>query len=189
MARLVDWLTGGDLRSDGASNQVVQAVLQNEQLMADLAEGLSHEDERVRGRTMDAFEKIARTRPELVQPYLPQVLALLKSKHSMMTRMHAAKLLGDLALYAEEIPRMLPALLLMLEDPKTFTKSWTISSLCIIARKFPQYHQEIAERIRELENDPGAAIRTRVGKALRVLSDPNQPFPKGWIKSEKLRIK
>ena len=79
MARLVDWLEGGDLRSDGAANQAAQAVLQNEALVADLAEGLSHEDAVVRGRTLDALEKIARTRPELVHPYLSQVIALMRT--------------------------------------------------------------------------------------------------------------
>ena len=188
MARLVDWLEGGDLRSDGAANQAAQAVLQNEALVADLAEGLSHEDAVVRGRTLDALEKIARTRPELVHPYLSQVIALMRTEDTMLARMHAAMLFGDMAIYEEEIVSMLPVLLGMLNDSTAFTKSWAISSLCIIARKYPQYHSEIAGRVQRLENDPGRAIQTRAGKAMALLSDPAQPFPKGWIKSTKLGL-
>ena len=98
MARLVDWLTGGDLRSDGAADQAAQAVLQNGQLIADLAEGLLHADALVRGKTLDAMEKVARTRPELVYPYLPQVINLLNTEETMLARMHAAMLFGDMAI-------------------------------------------------------------------------------------------
>jgi HEAT repeat protein len=188
MAHLVDWLTGGDLRSDGAADQAAQAVLQNGQLIADLAEGLLHADALVRGRTLDALEKVARTRPELVQPYLPQVINLLNTEETMLARMHAAMLFGDMALYERDVPQMLSILLGMLKDPKAFTKGWAISSLCIIARICPQYHQEIAASIQRLENDPGAAVQTRARKAMAVLSDPSRPFPKGWIKSTKLGL-
>jgi HEAT repeat protein len=164
----------------------MQAVLQNEALAADLAEGLAHKAAVVRGRTLDALEKVARTRPELVHPYLHEVIALMRTEDTMLARMHAAMLFGDMAIYEEEIASMLPVLQEMLNDPAAFTKSWAISSLCIIARKYPQYHQKIAVSIQRLENDPGRAIQTRAGKAMALLSDPAVPFPKGWIKSIKL---
>ncbi len=188
MNDLIGWLAGGDLRSDGAAGQAAEAVLTNEGLMPDLAEGRSSADEVVRGRTMDAFEKVARTRPDLVLPYLPQVLKLIQTEKTMLARMHAAMLFGHLAVYGEVIPRVLPALLGMLDEAAVFTRSWAITSLCIIARKKPQYHAQIVTRIHKLRDDPSAALRTRVRYAMEILNDSCKPFPKGWIKSDRLGL-
>jgi len=187
MNTILEWLEGGDLRSDGAASQAAEAVLKKEQLIDDLAEGLMHPGDVVRGRTMDALEKIACSKPELVLKYLPQILDLLKKDQVMMVRMHAAMILGHLAVFAEIIPQVTPVLLYLLDDPSTFTKSWAIVSLCIIARKYPDYHQEILTKVTELRDDSSAAIRTRVRNALEILMNDRLPFPKGWIKSEKLK--
>lgn len=186
MNTLLEWLEGGDLRSDGVSSQAAETVLKTESLISDLAAGLSHADDVVRGRTMDALEKIARSRPDLVLAYLPTILDLAKNDQVMMVRMHAAMIFGHLAVYAEIIPEVLPVLLGLLEDKSTFTKSWAITSLCIIARKYPQYHQKITAKVISLEHDPSTAIRTRVRYAMEILTDQSKPFPKGWVKSEKL---
>ena len=188
MNDLLAWLEGGDLRSDGASNQAAEAVLKNEGLMSDLTEGLSAPDEIVRGRSMDAIEKVARTRPDLVLPVLANILVLLQTEKTLLARMHAAMLFGHLALYEEVIPQVLPVLLNMLNEGSVVTQSWAITSLCIIARKYPQCHAQIANRIHQLCDVPSAALRTRVRYALEVLGDNCKSFPKGWIKSTKLGL-
>lgn len=188
MNDLLAWLEGGDLRSDGASNQAAAAVLKNEALMPDLAEGLSAPDEIVRGRSMDAIEKVARTRPDLVLPVLSYILNFLQTEKTLLARMHAAMLFGHLALYEDVIPQVLPVLLKMLDGDSVFTQSWAITSLCIIARKYPQHHAQIADRIHQLRDAPGAALRPRVRYALEVLGDNRKPFPKGWIKNSMLGL-
>lgn len=182
------WLEGGDLRSDGAASQAAEAVLKNEGLMPDLVEGLDSADEVVCGRTMDAFEKIARKRPDLVLPYLPAILKLLETEKTLLARIHAAMLFGHLAVYKDVIPQVLPVLLNMLNERAVFTQSWAITGLCIIARKEPQYHAQIAARINGLRDDSSAALRTRVRYAMEILTDSRKPFPKGWVKSEKLGL-
>jgi hypothetical protein len=63
---LLDWLKGGTLRSDGAADQVADAVLIELVLFEDLLEGLKSEDDVVRGRTADAIEKVARKHHQFV---------------------------------------------------------------------------------------------------------------------------
>jgi hypothetical protein len=186
MNTILEWLEGGDQRSDGAASQAADAVLENKQLMPNLAEGLDHPDDLIRGRTMDAFEKIARSRPEWVLAYFPKILELLQKDTVMMVKMHAAMTLGHLAVFKETIPLAAPALLDELDDPSVFTKSWVIVSLCIIARKYPNWHAEILTRIHVLRNDPSVAIRSRVRNALEILMNERLPLPRGWIKSEKI---
>lgn len=59
--KLLTILVGGDLRSDGRSNEVVEKVLEDPSLLPVLIKGLCVEDDVVRGRTVDALEKVART--------------------------------------------------------------------------------------------------------------------------------
>ena len=188
MNTLLEWLQGGDLRSDGAANQAVEAVLKNKNLIKDLIEGLDQADDVVRGRSMDALEKVARSRPDLVHPYFPGILTKVKSDQVMMVRMHAAMLYGHMAVYEDCAHQAVPQLLEMLDDRVTFSRSWAIASLCIIAWKYPQYHVEVSNRIAALTTDSSAAICTRARKAMEVLASADKPFPKGWIKSEKIRF-
>ena len=185
---LLEWLRGGDLRSDGAANEAAEAVLKNKDLIKDLVEGLDQADDVVRGRSMDALEKVARLRPALVRPYFSGILTKVKPDQVMIVRMHAAMLYGHMAVYEDCAHQAVPQLLEMLDDHETFSRSWAIVSLCIIARKYPQYHAEVAKRIDALTTDSSTAIRTRARKAMEVLANADKPFPKGWIKSEKIRF-
>ena len=185
MNTILDWLSGGDLRSDGAADQVAEAVLQHPALIDDLTAGLNSPDAVIRGRTADALEKIARSRPDLMIRHLPLLLSLLKKDTVPMVRMHLAMMLGHFAEYSEFVDTIIPALLQALDGTRVFTKSWAIVSLCIYARKYPRYLEEIAENIAELSTDPSKAIQTKVRYAMEILSDDEIPFPKGWVKSER----
>jgi HEAT repeat protein len=74
MNQLLNWLGGGDLTSDGDSNQVADLVIEIPALLDDLIEGLRSENDVVRGRAADAVEKVAWHRPQNVARYLPMVL-------------------------------------------------------------------------------------------------------------------
>ncbi len=185
MNTILDWLSGGDLRSDGAADQAAEAVLQYPVLIGDLVAGLDSPDAVIRGRTADALEKIARSRPDLTIWHLPLLLSLLKKDTVPMVRMHLAMMLGHFVEYSEYVDTIIPALLQALDETHVFTKSWAIVSLCIYARKYPRYWEEITKKIAELSIDPSKAIQTKVRYAMEILSDDEIPFPKGWVKSER----
>ncbi len=65
MNDLLELLKGGDMRSDGAADEVAEDVIQNPELFGLLFDGLSETDDLVRGRTAHALEKISRAHPEL----------------------------------------------------------------------------------------------------------------------------
>ncbi len=103
-----------------------------------------------------------------------------------MVRMHLAMMLGHFAEYPEYVDTIIPALLQALDETRVFTKSWAIVSLCIYACKYPRYWEEITKKIAELSNDPSKAIKTKVRYAMEILSNDEVPFPKGWVKSERV---
>ena len=187
MNQILEWLSGGDLRSDGLADEVAAAVLKSPDLFDDLYAGLSESDDVIRGRTADALEKISRQRPDLIAAHLPEVIDLSRSDQVPMVKMHLAMIFGHLALYEELIDILQSALFDLLEAESVFAKSWAIASLCIIGRMYPQKIDRIVNRISQLQEDNSVAIRSRARKALNILTNPSASFPKGWIKSDRLK--
>jgi len=188
MSQILEWLSGGDLRSDGMADEVASAVLKSPELFDDLYAGLSEIDDVIRGRTSDALEKISRQRPDLIVDHLPELVALSSSDQVPMVKMHLGMIFGHLAHYEQHIDTLRSALFDLLDDESVFAKSWAIVSLCIIGRLYPQESQRIVNRISQLQRDNSVAIRSRVRKALDILTNPSAPFPKGWIKSDQIRV-
>jgi len=186
MNQVLTWLSGGDLRSDGMADEVAHFILDNPGAFEDLYAGLTEADEVVRGRAADAIEKVSRSRPDLLVDHLPQIESLARKEQVPLVKMHLAMIFGHLAVYPELIEQLKPPLIDFLDDDSVFTRSWTIVSLCIIARKYPQECQGVIELLVPLLADGSIAIRSRVKKAINLLTDPTEQFPKGWIKSEHL---
>ena len=187
MGQILEWLSGGDLRSDGMSNEAADFVLTNPELFNELFEGLSVSDDVVRGRTADALEKISRTRPDMLVDHLPTLLKVAEEDHVPMVKMHLALIFGHLAMYEEQHRDLISMLLYLLEDGSVFTRSWAVVSLCILARVYPEKNSRILESIESIQRDSSIAMRTRARKAIEILTDSNAPFPKGWIKSDHLK--
>jgi hypothetical protein len=183
MSDLERWLSGGDLTSDGAADQVVEFVSQHPELLPDLVAGLNSDDDVVRGRAADALEKVARSQPDEIVDYIDLFLARAVEDKTPMVRWHLAMLLGHLSHYRYLNERILTTLLKMLQDDSVFTQSWAMVSLCLIVRQYPQFGDEVIPKIASLAKSPSAAIQTKVRKCMPLLMNPETPFPKGWIKS------
>lgn len=181
---LFGMLTGGDLRSDGMANEVVEIVLTNDALFDDLYLGLRDSDDVVRGRAADALEKIGRSRPELLLQHLPELLHLAKSDKVAMVRWHIAMILGYFVIYPDLVGEISAVLVDLLVDRSVFVKSWAIVSLSIIGRNYPDWKDEVVIAISGMQGDSSTAIRAKVRKALVLLADDALSFPPGWVKSE-----
>ncbi len=187
MNQVLTWLSGGDLRSDGMANEVADFILENPTAFEDLFAGMSEEDAVVRGRAADAIEKVSRKRPDLLRDHVLEIRRIAQHEKVPLVNMHLAMIFGHLAVYPELVEQLLPALIFLLDDKSVFTRSWAIVSLCIMARKYPQVCQDVLGNLTPLQQDGSIAIRSRIKKAINLLTDPEAEFPKGWIKSEHLQ--
>ncbi len=142
----------------------------------------------VRGRTADALEKIARSRPDLLIDHLAALIQLGRSDNVAMVRWHIAMLLGHLVVYERMVGQIYPMLIDMLRDRSVFSRSWAVVSLTILARVHPLYRDEIILAVSRLQWDSSAAVKSRVRMALAALADSEAPFPAGWCKSERLTL-
>ena len=184
MNQVLTWLSGGDLRSDGMANEVADFILENPTSFDDLFAGLSEEDDVVRGRASDAIEKVSRKMPDLLLDHVPEMSRTAQHEKVPLVKMHLAMIFGHLAVYPDLVEQLLPILIFLLDDKSVFTRSWAIVSLCIMARKYPQLSPDVLGNLAHLQQDASIAIRSRVKKAISLLTDPEAEFPKGWIKSE-----
>jgi hypothetical protein len=187
MNSILEWLSGGDLRSDGMANEVVDVVLKNPRLFDEVYAGLDEADDVIRARTADALEKISRIETKLLKNHVPRLIQIAREDPVAMVRMHLAMIFGHLAIYEELVDDLSSILLNMLDDESVFAKSWAIVSLCIVARKYREKCELILGEIVSHQNSSSIAIRTKVRKAIRLLTDEGSSFPKGWIKSEHLQ--
>jgi HEAT repeat protein len=184
MNDLLELLKGGDLRSDGAADEIAEDVIQNPELFSLLFEGLNETDDLVRGRTAHALEKISRVHPELFKDSTIELLEFAKSDYLPFVLWHLAMLFVNLNLTLDEKKETISTLYYLLENKSVFVKTWSISSLTILAMKNPDEKDEIITRIRKLEKSKSAAVRNRVSKALKVLEE-KCILPKDWSKIER----
>lgn len=175
------------MRSDGPANDVAEFVLENTEAFEDLFAGLSEADDVVRGRTADALEKVSRSRPDLIRDHMLEMSTLARQEQVPVVKMHLAMVFGHLAIYPELVQQLMAVLLFQLTDESVFTRSWAIASLCIIARKYSDECRIVLDHLVPLQKDRSIAIRSRVKKAINLLTDSGAQFPKGWIKSEHLQ--
>lgn len=188
MNQLLQWLSGGDLRSDGMANEVAALVLDNPEAFDDLFDGVTVIDDLIRGRAADALEKVARRRPDLLIGRLDELVAVAEIDHVPVVLMHLAMILGHLAMYEERLDEILGALAGLLRRDGVFVRSWAIVSLCIAGKLYTSRLGDVVDLIVPLRSDASAAIRTRARKAIHLLTQPGAAFPKGWVKSEHLKF-
>jgi HEAT repeat protein len=186
MNELLTLLSGGDLRSDGLAEEVADAVLLNPKLFDQLMAGLELSDDVVRGRSTDALERISRTSPEYLLPYLARLIRLSQEDKVAMVRWHLAMIFGNLSFFPEITDDLVAVLFDQLADPSAFVKSWAVASLAIIGKGYLERRGEILDQIARLRNDGSIAVRTRANKALTALENDEIPLPNGWIKSRRL---
>jgi HEAT repeat protein len=187
MVDFLEMLSGGDLRSDGRSNEVVEIVLRSPQLLGKLIEALSETDDVIRGRAADALEKVSRTRPELVKEHLPLLIKLAYDDKVPMVKFHIAMIFGNLKTSGEMFDQITSALFHLLQDESVFVKSWVIVSLCIISRRNKKIQEKTIEEIRHFQNHKSIAIRSKVAKALKILEN-NEPIPPNWLKAKESQV-
>lgn len=183
MNQVLRWLAGGDLRSDGMSNEAAGFILGHMQFFEDLYAGLHEDNETIRGRAADALEKVARQRPDVFVGRLDDLVRIARHDPVPMVRWHLAMILGHLAADGWRADDLKRTLLSMLADSSAFVRSWAISSLCILGRNHPRMRSQILKRLAPLQRDASIAVRSRVRNAMTLLLDQDAPFPKGWIKA------
>lgn len=188
MNKIRKWLAEGDLTSDGRANDVVQIIYDNPEKIDDLLVCLEDTNEVIRGHAADAIEKIGREKPEIYLPHMHILLERAIQDDLPMVQWHLAMLFGHLAIYEALIDPIISVLLDLLTSLSAMTVTWSMASLCIIAKLHPDYSPRVLGEISQFEESTKVSIKSRSREIKQILLE-DKSIPKHWVKSPAVQAK
>lgn len=165
MNKILQQLTGGDLRSDGRADDVARQVIERPEFLPDLIEGFDSDSKIVRMRTAHAIEVISRKHGGLLEECKSKLIKYAKEDTLPETKWHLAQVFGNIDLSDEELHIVLPVLYEYLKSGTILVRSWAVVGLGDIAEKNARFRNEILQKVAELEDDKSPAVRKRVSQA------------------------
>jgi len=163
---LLDKLTGGDRRSIGRAEEVVERVLKQPALFGQLMTGLRDLDPLVRMRAADVAEKASLKQPELLRPFRAELLRLLDEATQQELRWHMAQMVPRLPLSSKERLRAASALRRYLEDPSSIVKTCALQALAEIAARDKGLQPAVKALLQNAIKGGTAAMKARSRKLL-----------------------
>jgi hypothetical protein len=172
---ILDELRGGDRRSIGRSNEVVEIVRRQPTLFLNLMEGLHHEDKLVRMRAADAVEKLTVTNPEWLRPFRVQLITLAAGAKQPELRWHLAQVLPRLELSKRDLVIVAAVLRRSLRDPSRIVKTFAMQALADLTKQDPTLRNSIRSLLLSLTKTGSASVKSRGRKLLTELRAESVP--------------
>jgi hypothetical protein len=154
-------LAGGDRRSIGRVNEVVDLVRLKPSHANRVFQCLWDPDACVRMRAADALEKLSRQRPHLLQTHRKQLLDLLAETNQKEMRWHLAIMIARLRLTASECQQAKDLLLSYLEDKSSIVKTCAMQGLADLTLQCPGLHALVLDQLRSCSRMGTPAMRAR----------------------------
>lgn len=178
--RLRRLLSGGDRRSIARADDVVELVLAGRAPVVDLvALTIDEEDWLVTARALDALEKIARRRADLVRSHR-RVFLEHGASDKWEIRLQVVRAIPLLDWKPRELERAKAILLDNLDHPKTFVRAWALDSLATLAKRDAGLTAAVERHLNTFERSSSKAlqararhIRARLAKTAAALSITN----------------
>jgi hypothetical protein len=167
-----EMLKGGHHNSLGRTEEVVEIVLADRTRLDELYASLADADELVRMRAGDALEKVCRSRPEWLRPYVERLLGEVGAIEQPSVQWHVAQMLdhlrGDLS--DEQEARAAE----LLQRNLTQSSDWivlnvTMDVLSEWARCNPTLAAWLEVELERLRQDPRKSVSKRASKRLAGL--------------------
>ena len=169
MNKLLDQLKGGDLRSIGKANEIIDQVITQSDF-DDLVEGLEFPDRKVVMRVVDAMEKITLDkRVDFLQKHKVKLIHLSKEAKDKELKWHLALLLPRLKLSKREVEMMRDLLTKWAKD-KTESKIVRVNSIQGLSELVKQRQNMVKDfesLLFEIEKENIASLKARIKKILK----------------------
>jgi hypothetical protein len=170
MTEFAEMLSGGHPNSLGRTEEAVAAALANEERIGELFDTLASEDATVRMRVGDALEKVARERPEAVEPYVERILGEMARIDQPSVQWHVAQLLTEVPLTPAQRRRGIAWLWRTWERSDDWIViSETLTALAHFAPRSPSVRERLPDALRETQRDPRKSVARRATKLLESL--------------------
>lgn len=162
---LAAMLSGGDLRSIGKANTVVENVRTQRQfdvLFSLLFDG----DRKVVMRAADAIEKITQSFPRFLGPHKKEILDFLISAGNIEFKWHLALLVPRLKFTKVEAATAWKVLSIWLMDSKEskIVRVNSLQGMCGLLQKFPAYQGDFQRMTARIHTEKVPSLEARLKK-------------------------
>ncbi|CAB1085641.1 hypothetical protein D1AOALGA4SA_13126 [Olavius algarvensis Delta 1 endosymbiont] len=162
-------LQGGDRRSIGRVDEVVDQVLRSVSLFKVLVKGLQVDDPLIRMRSADAVEKITRVKPDLLNSHKKVIIRLAGQSDQQEVRWHMAQILPRLSLTPGERQTIVDTLYVYLNDKSKIVVTFALQALADLAAADKQLQPDVMRLLQEFIETGSPAIKNRGRKLLAKL--------------------
>lgn len=171
MSQILQKLTGGDLRSIGRADEVVEDILKNPSLFNEVFEGMGHDDPRIRMRSADALEKVSAKHPEYLQPYKKKLISDISKIHQQEVQWHVAQMFSYLRLTKKEREKVILILFSYIDGTKSnIVKVFSMQTLAELAEQDDNLKPKVLKKIKKVIKSGSPAVLNR-GKKLILRLD------------------
>lgn len=169
MHPLLSELSGGDRRSIGKADEVVDRVLKNPKLLSVLFDGMLSPDRVIRMRCADAAEKVSSKCPEYLEPYKEKLIHQIAKIDQQEVHWHVAQMLPRLELDQKERVVVFSILIGYLNDKSNIVKTFSMQALADLAKDDKDLRRKVIPLLQDLMETGSPAMKSRGKKLLKEL--------------------
>jgi hypothetical protein len=162
-------LAGGDRRSIGRANEVVEDVMGNPSLFGAVFDGILDDDPVIRMRAADVVEKVTAQRPELLERHKTRLIFEVARIDQQEVCWHVAQMLPRLALNQEERAEAITILFDYLSHTSKIVQVFSMQGLTDFARSDVGLRPRVIAMLGEAAGTGSPAVQNRARKLLEEL--------------------
>jgi hypothetical protein len=171
MSWILQKLKGGDLRSIGRAEEVVQDILETPALFGEVFEGMLDDDPRVRMRSADALEKVSSGHPQYLQPFKQRLITEVAGIKQQEVRWHVSQMFSYLELDEKEREVIAAILFSYIEtDKSNIVKVFSFQTLAELAEQDDRLRPQVMEKLKQVMKTGSPALVNRAKKLLDRLN-------------------
>lgn len=170
MSRILKKLKGGDLRSIGKSDEVVQEILDNPSLFREVFEGMLSNDPIIKMRSADVSEKVSARHPEYLQPFKTKLINEISKIKRKEVQWHVAQMFSYIKINVTEREKIINILFFYIKTTDSnIVKVFSIQTLADLAEKDQQLKPQIIKLIEEMMEQGAPSVMSRGKKLINRL--------------------
>jgi len=170
MSKILQKLKGGDLRSIGKADEVVQDILKNPLLFKEVFEGMVDDDPVIRMRSADAIEKVSAKHPEYLQPFKNRLINEASKIQQQEVRWHVAQMFSYIKISNKERNKIMEILLSYIDKDKSkIVKTFSMQTLADYAAEDVAVRTQVIKEIEKMVKAGSPAVVNRGRKLLKKL--------------------
>jgi len=171
MSEILQKLRGGDLRSIGRAEEVVQDILRSPSLFGEVFDGMLNDDPLIRMRSADALEKVSSKHPEYLKPYKERLISEVSKIKQQEVRWHVAQMFSRLEINDRERDRIIKILLSYIDTSESkIVKTFSMQTLADLAKRDEAIRPQIIKILKNLVGTGSPAMKNRGNKLINKLN-------------------